>query len=76
MARTRPSREIDAALGEVDLVPLIVEKRRLWPVAYYSDSGAPFPSVGIKGKPMILVARVEDIVPNTHGQLTFGWRIP
>ena len=50
--------EIDAALGEVDLVPLIVEKRRLWPVAYYSDSGAPFPSVGIKGKPMILAVRV------------------
>jgi len=68
--------EIDAALGDVDQIPLIVEKRQLWPVAYHSDSGAPFPCVGIKGKPMILVARVEDIVPNTHGQLTFGWRIP
>ena len=76
-APARPDAELvaAAALGDVDQVPLIVEKRRQWPVAYYSDDGSPFPCVGIKGAPMILAVRVEDIVPGTHGQLTFGWRI-
>ena len=66
--------EIDAALGDPDQIPLIVEPRRQWPVAYYSDDGADFPAVEIKGKAMVLVARVESIVAGTHGQLTFGWR--
>jgi hypothetical protein len=65
--------EIDAALADPDQVPLIVLPKLELPVAFLSDDGSAFPVVGIKGKAMVLVARVEGIVPGTHGQLTFGW---
>lgn len=65
--------EIDGALADSDQVPLIVLPRRERAVAYISDAGAAFPVVGIKGKAMVLVARLSAIVAGTHGQLTFGW---
>ncbi len=64
--------EIDAALADPDQVPLIVLPRRERPVAYMTDHEG-YPVVGIKGKAMVLVARVETIVAGIHGQLTFGW---
>ena len=69
-----PAQRIEEALGDPDQVPLLVEPRKSRAVAYVSDAGAPFPTVGIKGSPMVLVARVESIAAGTHGQLTFGWR--
>lgn len=70
---TSTQAEVDAALANPDQVPLIVVPRGQRPVAYVSDDGAAFPAVGIKGKAMVLVARVEAIAPGTHGQLTLGW---
>nr|WP_255216462.1 hypothetical protein [Pseudenhygromyxa sp. WMMC2535] len=63
--------EVDAALAQPDQIPLLLTAGR--PVFYVSDAGAAFPSVGIKGAPMILVARLSRIIQGTHGQLTFGW---
>ena len=65
--------EVDAALGEPDQIPLIVLPRAERPVAYISDGGVAFPVVGLKGRAMALVVRVEAIAAGTHGQLTFGW---
>jgi hypothetical protein len=66
--------QIDAALGNPDQIPLVVvDGRQQRPTAYISDSGSPFPVVGIKGQAMVLAVRVEGIAAGTHGQLTFGW---
>lgn len=65
--------EIDAALADPDQIPLIVLPRGQRSVAYLSDDGAAFPVVGIKGKAMVLVARLGSIAVGIHGQLTFGW---
>lgn len=66
--------EIDAALADADQIPLVVQSRAsAVAVTYRSDSGAPFPVVGIKGAAMVLAVRLETIVAGTHGQLTFGW---
>jgi hypothetical protein len=70
---TSTAAQIDAALANPDQIPLVVAERQNRPTAYISDSGSPFPVVGIKGYAMVLVARVENIVAGTHGQLTFGW---
>ncbi|PRQ02053.1 hypothetical protein [Enhygromyxa salina] len=72
-SETSSPTEIDAALADPDQVPLIIMPKLELPVAYMSDDGSPFPAVGIKGQAMVLAARVEGIVPGTHGQLTFGW---
>ena len=42
-------------------------------VGYLCDAGAAFPVAGIKGSPMALAVRLEDIDAGTHGALTFGW---
>lgn len=70
---TSNATQIDQALANPDQIPLVVVARRQRPTAYISDSGSPFPVVGIKGNAMILVARIEGIAAGTHGQLTFGW---
>jgi hypothetical protein len=70
---TSSATEVDAALADPDQVPLIVVPRGERHVAFVSDYGSPFPVVGIKGRAMVLAARVEGIIPGTHGQLTFGW---
>lgn len=67
--------EVDAALADPDQIPLVVQAPRRVPVAYRSDAGAGFPTVHIKGQAMALAVRVGRILPGTHGQLTFGWRI-
>jgi hypothetical protein len=72
-AETSSATEIDAALAQIDQIPLIVVPRRERPVAYISDSGSSFPVVGIKGSAMVLAVRVERIARGTRGQLTFGW---
>jgi hypothetical protein len=70
---TSSATEIDAALAQVDQIPLILVAPSERPVAYISDSGSSFPVVGIKGSAMVLAVRVEQIARGTHGQLTFGW---
>lgn len=66
---------IEAALANPDHVPLIVPGRRAVAAAFVSDDGAAFPVVGIKGRPMTLVARVEAVEAGSHGQMTFGWEL-
>jgi hypothetical protein len=70
---TSSATQVDAALAKTDQIPVVVVGKGQLPTAYISDSGSPFPVVGIKGYAMILVARVEKIGAGTHGQLTFGW---
>ena len=65
--------EIDAALANPDQVPLLVLAAGERAVFYVSDAGSPFPAVGIKGAPMVLVVRLTDITAAAHGQLTLGW---
>jgi hypothetical protein len=57
-------------------VPIFVVPARRVALAYESDAGQAFPVVTIKGTPMVLAIRVEQIVRGTHGQLTFGWETP
>jgi hypothetical protein len=70
---TSTATQIDAALANPDQIPLVVVARRQRPTAYFSDSGSPFPVIGVKGQAMVLAVRVEAITAGTHGQLTFGW---
>jgi hypothetical protein len=70
---TSSATEIDAALAQVDQIPLVVVPASERPWAYISDSGSSFPVVGIKGSAMVLAVRVEWIARGTHGQMTFGW---
>jgi len=65
--------EIAAAFANLDQIPLIAEPAASRAVAWISDGGHGFPTVSIKGTPMVLVVLVESIKPGTHGQLTFGW---
>ena len=68
--------EIDAALACPDHVPLLVLPSLVSAQGYRSDGGREFPTVIIKGTPMVLAIRVERIAAGTHGQLTFGWEDP
>jgi hypothetical protein len=65
--------QVDAALANPDQIPLVIVTRGQRATAYISDSGSPFPVVGVKGQAMVLAVRVESISAGTHGQLTFGW---
>lgn len=65
--------QIDAALAKPDQVALVVLPARERAVAYFSNHGAGFPVVGIKGTAMVLLVRLERIARGTHGQVTLGW---
>ncbi|MFV8755740.1 hypothetical protein ACNOYE_34750 [Nannocystaceae bacterium ST9] len=67
--------QIDAALADPDHVPLLVRDVGTQSFGFFSDFGASFPVIGIKGTAMALLIRIERIAAGTHGQLTLGWEL-
>lgn len=64
---------VNAALANPDHVPLRIVPRGQLAAAFLTDSGHPYPTLSIKGRPATLVARVEGIEPGTSGQITVAW---